>query len=341
MEFARTSSSSAVPAARSATAGVALALVAGACQAAGAPLRTSLTPTSAPPAVHASAAPSAPPGALALEPRGAPGDGFSASPAEREALASAVTRAAADEGYSWPRFELSLGGQLLAEVNTSLRIDSSLGDGTEFDMEDDFDVDTNVFAGRIDATWRMAERHELDFSVYDLQRSGTGTIDRDITIGDVVFPVDTEVKSEFETIVFKLAYRYAFLHRERWYGGASFGFHTLGWRMKWQATGGAGLENDFDVTAPLPVLGLFGSYALTPKLYLNAATEFFGLEYEQFNGFLNNTRLTLEHRTFSHLGFGLGLDYFMINAGVDSENGDLSAEAEHDYLGLMAFVRIF
>ena len=89
------------------------------------------------------------------------------------------------------------------------------------------------------------------------------------------------------------------------------------------------------------MLGVFGSYALTPKLYLNATSEFFGLEYEEFDGFLNNTRVNLEHRTFEHLGFGIGLDYFRIDAGVESESGNLSAEAEYDYLGLLAFVRVF
>jgi len=272
--------------------------------------------------------------------KGSPGDGSSVSSAELAPLVRAPARTG-DDGYRWPRFELSLGGQLLATVNTRLRVDSSLGDGTDVDLEDDFDLESRLFAGRIDAIWRMGERHALDFSLYDLQRTGTRVIDRDITIGDTVFPVDTEVKSEFENIIVKLAYRYSFLQHERWDAGASFGFHTMDWRAKWKATGGAGLEEDFDVTAPLPVLGVFGDYALTPKLYLSASSEFFGLQYEQFDGFMNNTRLNLEHRTFSHVGFGLGIDYFMINAGVESENGRLDAQADYDYLGLMAFVRLY
>ena len=247
---------------------------------------------------------------------------------------------AEEAGYEWPRLSLSLGAQLIADVNTTLRIDSeTLGTGTEVDLESDFDVDDRLFLGRIDAGWRFAKKHAIDFSVFELGREGTRIIDRDIQIGNVTFPISTEVKTEFETVVFKLAYRYAFLHRERWHMGASLGAHTMDWKTKWTA-GNLALEEDFDVTVPLPVLGLFGSYGITPKLYLNASSEFFGLEYEEFDGFLNNTRLSLEHRTFEHVAFGLGLDYFLIDASVESESGNLSAEAEYDYLGLLAFMRI-
>lgn len=81
--------------------------------------------------------------------------------------------------------------------------------------------------------------------------------------------------------------------------------------------------------------------AFTPRLYLNLSSEVFGLEYEEFDGFLNNTRLNLEHRTFSHLGLGLGLDYFKIDASVENESGRLSAAADYDYIGLVGFVRFF
>jgi hypothetical protein len=267
------------------------------------------------------------------------------APAEpvSEPLAADVRLAGSerDEGTSWERFTLSLGGQLLATVDTTLRVDSdTLGTGTEVDLEDDFDLDDSLFAGRIDAEWLMAKRHSLDFSLYDLRREGTRVIDRNIQIGDIVFPINTSVTNEFENIVVKLAYRYAFLHRDRWKAGASLGLHTMDWKTEWKA-GGVGLEEDFDFTAPLPVLGLFGSYALASKLFLNAASEFFALEYEEFDGFLNNTRLTLEHRTFEHLGFGIGLDYFLIDASAENESGSLSAEAEYDYLGVMGFVQVY
>ncbi len=246
-----------------------------------------------------------------------------------------------EEPYEWKRFGLSLGAQVLAQVNTTLRVDSpTLGIGTEIDLEKDFDVDESVFMGRIDATWHFTRRQELDFSVFNLAREGTRVIDRDIQIGDVVFPVGSEVSTDFDNLFIKLAYRYAFWVRQRWHAGASIGLHTMDWSTEWKA-GTLAIEEDFDFTVPLPVLGVFGTYALSPKLYLNASSEFFGLEYDNFDGFLNNTRLALEHRTFRHVGFGIGLDYFLIDASAEGDNGNLEAEMEYDYLGLTAYLRIY
>jgi len=245
-----------------------------------------------------------------------------------------------EPAYEWPRLSLALGVQLVADINTRMRVDSeTLGQGTEIDLESDFDLADSVFLGRIDANWRIAPKHELDFSIFQLRREGTRVTDREIQIGDTTFPINTSVENEFDTLVVKLAYRYAFLYRQRWHMGASFGVHAMDFDTTWKA-GSLALQQDFNVLAPLPVLGLFGSYAFTPKLYLDWSTEFFGLEYENFDGFLNNTRLNLEHRPVEHVAFGLGLDYLRINASVENESGDLSMEADSDYLGLLVFARI-
>jgi hypothetical protein len=253
-----------------------------------------------------------------------------------------AAREGAAETYTWPKLSLAAGGQLFADVRTEMRVDSDVaGDGTEVTLEDDFNVDDSVFAGRVDAYWRFTRRQALDLSFFKLDRNGTRTIDRDIQIGDVVFPVNTTVESDFETLVAKLAYRYSFFSHERWHAGASLGAYWLDLRSEWQATGGS-LEEELDAKAPLPVLGVFGSYAFTPKLYLSGASEFFGLEYEQYDGFLNDTRLVLEHRTFEHLALGAGFDYFLINASVESEHeGLIHAELEYGYLGFLVFARLY
>lgn len=61
-----------------------------------------------------------------------------------------------EDAYEWKRLGLSLGAQLIAELNTTMRVDSeTLGTGTEIDLEEDFDIDESLFLGRIDANWRI------------------------------------------------------------------------------------------------------------------------------------------------------------------------------------------
>jgi hypothetical protein len=246
-----------------------------------------------------------------------------------------------EEIYEWKRFRLGVGAQLVATVDTTLRVDSpTLGVGTEIDLESDFNVDDRLFLGRVDADWWFAKRHALDFSAFKISREGTRVTNRDIQIGDVVFPVDTEVTSESDLAMVKLAYRYAFLYRPRWRAGASLGVHTVNWNSSWTA-GALALDEEFDYTIPLPVIGVFAAYAITPRLFLDASSEFFSLEYEEYDGFVNNTRVNLEHHTFEHVGFGVGLDYFLVNASAENESGSLSAETEFDYIGLLVYLRVF
>ena len=246
-----------------------------------------------------------------------------------------------EESYEWKPFRLGVGAQLVATVDTTLRVDSpTLGVGSEMDLESDFNVDDRLFVGRVDADWWFAKRHALDFSAFKISREGTRVIDRDIQIGDTFFPVDTEVTAESDLLMVKLAYRYSFLYRPRWRAGASLGLHTVNWNSSWTA-GALALDEEFDYTIPLPVLGVFASYAITPRLYLDASSEFFSLEYEEYDGFVNNTRLNLEHHTFEHVGFGIGLDYFLVNASAESESGHLSAETEFDYIGVLGYMRVF
>jgi hypothetical protein len=45
----------------------------------------------------------------------------------------------------------------------------------------------------------------------------------------------------------------------------------------------------------------------------------------------------LEHRTFKHLGFGLGLNYFFLDANVDTV--DYQGKASLEYLGPLLYLK--
>ena len=67
-------------------------------------------------------------------------------------------------------FSLSVGA-FLTERNSKARVDSTNGDrGTEVDLEDDLGLDNSDAVVRVDGFWRFAEKHRIDFSVFDLSR---------------------------------------------------------------------------------------------------------------------------------------------------------------------------
>ena len=108
-------------------------------------------------------------------------------------------------------------------VNTEARFDSSLGNGTDMDLETDLGLDSSDSVFRVDGYFRFNERHRADFSVFDLSRKNSKQIERDIQWGDTLYSIDTVVKSDNGLSIYKAAYTYSFLNGEDGYLGATFG----------------------------------------------------------------------------------------------------------------------
>jgi len=107
------------------------------------------------------------------------------------------------EEKPWERFSLNLGGGIVY-MKSDVRIGSQ-STGISVNLEDALGLDTNMVVLRAEGIARLGDsrRHRLDFGYFDLSRSGTKTLGRDITIGDTVYPTGTTVDTEFDMKLFK------------------------------------------------------------------------------------------------------------------------------------------
>ncbi len=103
--------------------------------------------------------------------------------------------AESDSGPLNDRFMLSLGTFMLS-TNTKIQVNGSAGQvGTDVDLNRDLGFkDADRF--RLDGTWRFFKRHKLRAMYFSTSRSSTGTLQRDITIGDTTYPVDATVTAK-------------------------------------------------------------------------------------------------------------------------------------------------
>jgi len=242
------------------------------------------------------------------------------------------------ERYSpniYRKFGISGGVAAYDKFTTSMSVSGDVA-GAMVDFEDLLGIDESTTIARFDGHYSFNRRHRVDFSYYDIRRNGTRSIDEDIEFGDVVIPAGS-VDSFFNTQIFKLAYRYNFVADTRTVIGASFGAHVMGID--------AGISNDsfaveetFRVAAPLPLIGMHGSYALSDTWSLNASIEFLQFDIDAYRGFISDSRLTIEHDTFEHFGWGLGFNGFKIDGNIEGD-GDLEADLEYGYQGLMLYLR--
>jgi len=222
------------------------------------------------------------------------------------------------------KFSLSI-GVFLTHRNNTTRVDGTLGmDGTVVDLEGDLGLNRSDSVFRVDGYYRFNQKHRLDFSVFDLSRSASKVIQKDIDWNDTLFPIDTTVDSDFDLAIYKIAYTWSFMRRDKGFLGLTAGLYIadFGTRLEVEAIGA--LESS-DITAPLPVIGLRGQYDFTEKLSFRASGEIFALEYEDYSGSLYDIYAGLDYQFFKHVAIGIGVNAVKLNIGVSKDrfNGDI------------------
>jgi len=245
----------------------------------------------------------------------------------------------------WERFSVSLGG-FFSDLSSDVRIGSrTLGVGTDIDVEDALGLESSTLVFRSDALYRFGKsrRHRIDFSYFDLSRDSMKTLVADIDFGKRQFTVGTTVDSEFDLVFYNLAYTYSFFQDDRFDLGASVGLHItdIGLKLSISALGTAEEEK---ITAPLPVLGLRGTFALTPKLFFKESIEFFYLEIDDFKGLLTDINLALEYNAWKHVGLGLGYNTMRLDIeaeGKDYPEIDFIGNLEFNYGGVQFYAKLY
>jgi hypothetical protein len=237
-----------------------------------------------------------------------------------------------DDAWKRDRFYISLGA-FWPNVDTTLRLDSPTtgNQGTVLDMENDLGLPDREALGIGSFNWRMARRHTLDFGYFNLARSGSTTLQADIQWGDEGFTTVAEVDSFFDTEVYRLAYFYSPIQREKisfFFGG---GFYVMNLDVGISDQNPSGLSTSTGLTAPLPVIALGFNYRFYPKWNLGLALEFFDIKIQDIQGRLLNAGGEVGWRTWEHVGFAFGYKYF--DVAIEADEPDFQGIADYRYWG--------
>ena len=211
---------------------------------------------------------------------------------------------------------------------------SSLGLGTNITFEDSLDIAERKSVPILSGRWRLGERWRIEAEYFELNRSGNRVIDRDIQWGDVVYPVNTQVSSSFDFSDLRLSAGYSFFKRTDKELGVAFGLHMASYDVRLSAAS-AGTQQE-DVLAPLPVLSVYGQFALTEEWAVGGRLDRFTLSYDKFDGSLTSLGLDLTWQPFRHFGFGLA--YRSLFIAMEAEENDKVLKFKQTFQGPMLFV---
>ena len=152
-------------------------------------------------------------------------------------------------------------GAFITHRDSSTRVDSAFGPGTELNLEDDLGLDSSITVARLGGYLWLGRRHRLDLSVFDLSREATRQITHTIDFGDQTFDIDTVVTTQDDLTIGKIDYTFAVLNRDHGYLGVIGGLYVGAVTMTLSAAVSTSVSNGTreraetkDLTAPLPVI---------------------------------------------------------------------------------------
>jgi hypothetical protein len=230
-----------------------------------------------------------------------------------------------------------MAGWFLPAFNTDVRIDDAGDAGDNVSLGDDLGVDEDQSGALVGFEWRIAEKHRLGASYSSFSQSGTRVIDREITIGDEVYPVDATIRTKWSIDLIPITYSYSFIKNDTNELAGTFGIHwdsiSLG------LNGSSSLSND-DLNAevsssadlPLPLIGLRYDHNFSNNWSAGVAGSYFTIAFGQSElearGSLYNFRAYTEYRFMGRYGAGFAVDVF--NLDIKADKPKLTGKYNYD-----------
>lgn len=229
-------------------------------------------------------------------------------------------------------------GTFITDRNTSARVDSNAGNpGTDVDLEGDLGLKASTSVVRAGGYIWISARQRLDLSYFDLYRSASRKIDKTINFDDKTFLINTSVSSSNHLAITKLDYTFSFLNKDKGFLGVTGGFYVMQTRLSLSEPSLGTAESE-GLTAPLPVVGLRGDYAINDRWTLRGAFQWFGISIDQASGHLTDTYAGVDYGFGKRFSIGLAYDTVSMNIEA-SKSGHLKGSLDWGYNGWLIYFK--
>ena len=238
----------------------------------------------------------------------------------------------------WERAALYLGA-FIVDTNSDLELGLGGGAlGVKVDAEELLGLEKNFTVFRADGFWRITRRNRVDFTFYQLKRDGNTFLGVNIPgFGSI----GSRVKTDFDMSILRGSYAWSFFKNEHFDLGISAGLYGMevDFKIQNKSLGGGRIE-ETDFTVPLPVIGLRGNFALTPKWFIRQSFDYFYVNIGDYEGQLVQFMAAVEWNALKHFGLGVGYNYVQMGLDYDGSDNFLS-EIDLAYGGFLLFGKLY
>ena len=247
------------------------------------------------------------------------------------------------EDYSsepWERAALYLGAFFM-HSNSDLKLGTG-GAKIKIDAGEVLGLDENFIVFRADALWHITRRNRVDFTYYAMNRDGSNELNIDIPRpGGGSFPVGTRIKTDFDMSILRGSYAWSFFKNDHFDLAVAGGLYGMAVDFKIKRDGSlGGDEEKTDFAFPLPVIGLRGSFALSPKWFIRQSFDYFYVNIGDYEGQLVDFLAAVEWNAFKHVGLGVGYNYVQMDLDYNGSD-DFLSEIDLANGGLLAFAKFY
>ncbi|WP_416908985.1 MAG: hypothetical protein ACMVO5_05075 [Polymorphobacter sp.] len=229
-------------------------------------------------------------------------------------------------------------------VDSRVRVDATNGTtGSVVDFENDLGFDTNRTLPAFMAEWRPGDDWVLNAEYYAIGRENSTTIDRELTVGDTVYPVNASVRSGFDSDIIRFTVGNRFYQTKNFELGAAIGLHGTDFSIFIEGEGAAGGQagqfqsENRSVFAPLPTIGAFFTWEPAPKLSVNGRVDWLSLTIGEYSGRLVNTEISAAYRIQKNID--IGAMYRFVDYRVRVNRDDWEGEVRYNFNGPAIFVQ--
>jgi hypothetical protein len=217
--------------------------------------------------------------------------------------------------------------------------------GREIDLDREFGLPDrkSVLGGSF--KWAFADKHSLGLATYSLKREASRSINREVEIGDTVFPVGASASLEFKQTFIEATYDYWFLRQDNFGLGASFGLVYLSLDAKASASiqigsGGQSISDRASASTdlPVPMIGMVVKGSPLPWLVLHAGARYLpSVTIDKYSGEAASYAIGADFYVWGPLAVGAAYSGTFYKADVDDSNWNGSIDIAND--GAHVFLR--
>jgi hypothetical protein len=233
-------------------------------------------------------------------------------------------------------FVFELGTMYVTNATTQASKTTNGGVGGIVDFENVLGLNQEAWVPFLSARWRFAENWRLEAEYFTINRSATHTIGENINWDGTDIPAGSQVKSYFDFTDLRVSAGWSFYKTQDKELGIALGLHVEDIRLNVSTNNTS--NGDEQVVAPLPLLSLFGGFAMSDHWSVAARFDAFKITWDPYTGHLYDTGLDVIWNPWR--SFGLGLGYRSLQLTGTFKSAHYKGELNAAYSGPILYLNV-